>query len=112
MQEYITDTEYKTVLEDISIKLKEGKNNELMEMVDALITDAKTSTHFIDRTYLGGVKEKKRLSRIEEIEGMLLKMTGEQVDNVHRYTMDEYDEPNHEAEALEAIVRLSRNSTV
>ena len=39
---------------------------------------------------------------------MLEQMTSEQIDNVHCYTVNEFDEPNHEAKALEAIVRLSR----
>ena len=39
---------------------------------------------------------------------MLEQMTSEQIDNVHCYTVNEFDEPNHEAEALEAIVRLSK----
>ena len=48
------------------------------------------------------------MNRISEINDMLLKMTNTQIENVHRYTVDEYDEPNHEAEALNAIMSLSR----
>ena len=35
-------------------------------------------------------------------------MTDEQLGNVHEYTSDEFEEPNHEAEALNAVIRLSR----
>ena len=39
---------------------------------------------------------------------MLNNMNNEQVDNVYVYAVNEYDEPNHEAVALDAIIRLSR----
>ena len=35
-------------------------------------------------------------------------MTDEQLGNVHEYISDEFEEPNHEAEALNAVIRLSR----
>lgn len=49
-----------------------------------------------------------RLEKISDIEDMLDKMSDEQVMNVHTYTTDEYKEPNHEAVALDAIIKLSR----
>ena len=45
-----------------------------------------------------------------DINRMLTEMSLEQIDNVHKYASDEYDEPNHEAEALEAIMELSRKN--
>lgn len=49
------------------------------------------------------------MNRIAQINEMLSNMNNTQIENVHRYTADEYDEPDHEAEALKAIVSLSRN---
>ena len=65
----------------------------------------------IDRAYIGSLKEKKRTTQINDICRMLLGMTPQQVENVHKYTSDEYIEPNHEAEALEAILQISRKHT-
>ena len=39
---------------------------------------------------------------------MLGEMTAQQVQNVYKYTSDEYIEPNHEAVALEAIMQISK----
>lgn len=52
--------------------------------------------------------QKERSEKILDIGDMLSKMSDEQVDNVHIYTTDEYKEPNHEAVALDAIIKLSR----
>ena len=49
-----------------------------------------------------------RIDKITDIHEMLDEMSDEQVENVHVYTADEYKEPNHEAVALDAIIRLSR----
>lgn len=49
-----------------------------------------------------------RETKITDIGKMLQNMSDEQVDNVHEYTVDEYQEPNHEAVALRAIIDLSR----
>ena len=49
-----------------------------------------------------------RQKKIIQIEEMLNEMSDEQINNVHVYTTDEYKEPNHEAVALDAIVKLSR----
>ena len=77
-------------------------------MFELIMRDLEENYKYIDRTYIGQVKIKKRLTKISEITTMLEKMTSEQIDNVHCYTVNEFDEPNHEAEALEAIVRLSK----
>ena len=45
----------------------------------------------IDKEYMGNLKEKRRISQIADID-----------------STDEYIEPNHEAEALEAIMQISR----
>ena len=58
--------------------------------------------------YIEKLKEKKRLSRIADIDRMLEEMSLKQIENVYKYAQDEYDEPNHEAEALKAIMQLSR----
>lgn len=110
MEEYITDDEFQTVLEDIVYKLDNGDLESVSSMLKAMIEDADKEEHFIDRTYIGTVKAKKKKSRIEDIAGMLERMSDKQVENVHRYTMDELDEPNHEAEALDAIMKLSRRT--
>lgn len=47
-------------------------------------------------------------AKIEEIVEKVTQMTDEQLGNVHEYTSDEFEEPNHEAEALNAVIRLSR----
>ena len=54
------------------------------------------------------ISEKERKEKIGEIVMKLQDMTDEQLVNVHTYTVDEYDEPNHEAVALDAIIQLSR----
>ena len=64
----------------------------------------------IDQAYRTSVKAKRRMTKIEDITSMLGKMSDEQLENVHKYTVDEYNEPNHEAEALEAIIQMSRKA--
>lgn len=107
MKEYITDTEFITLMEDLQNKIKNENFGECKSMINRMIKDIKNKERYIDRTYIGAVKERKRTNRISQINDMLKKMSNEQVANVHRYTVDEYDEPNHEAEALKAIVNLS-----
>lgn len=108
MNEYITDKDLLTLLEDIDDKLQNNKVTECKSMLEQIMQDSKQPEKYIDRTYIDTVKARKRVNRIAEINEMLMKMSNEQIDNVHRYTIDEYDEPNHEAEALKAIVNLSR----
>ena len=111
MEKYITDKELVTLLEDIEDKLQKNEVRECKSMLKQIMQDSEEQEKYIDRTYIGSVKARKRVNRITEINEMLSKMTNEQVDNVHRYTSDEYDEPNHEAEALKAIVDLSRKES-
>ena len=77
----------------------------LIESVDALNQPQQKE---IDRDYIGSLREKKRVSQIGDIRRMLDEMTAQQVENVYKYTSDEYIEPNHEAEALEAILQISK----
>ena len=49
-----------------------------------------------------------RNATIGEIACLLAGMNDDQLQNMHTYAVDEYREPNHEAEALEAVVQLSR----
>ena len=64
----------------------------------------------IDQAYRTCVKAKRRMTKIDDITSMISKMSDEQLENVHKYTVDEYNEPNHEAEALEAIIRISKKA--
>lgn len=111
MNEYITENDLLTLLEDIDDKLQNNKVEECQIMLEQIMQDSKQQEKYIDRTYIGNVKARKRVNRIAEINEMLIKMSNEQIDNVHHYTIDEYDEPNHEAEALKAIVNLSRRES-
>ena len=112
MQDYIKPEQFSTLLTDIHQKLDHGEVTECKKMLGQMLEDAKEQETYIDRTYIGNLKRKKRCSRIEDINRMLETMSLEQIDNVHKYTSDEYIEPNHEAEALEVIMSLSRKSRI
>lgn len=107
-KEYIGTEQFVSLLTDIRQKIGQGKIAECDEMLRRMLDDAEAQERYIDRTYLGDLKERKRCSKIKDIDRILAEMSLEQVSNVHKYTSDEYDEPNHEAEALEAVIRLSR----
>lgn len=108
MEEYITEAEFQTLMEEILEMLKNQEITECKQLLEQVMKDAEENEKYIDHTYIGQVKSKKRLTKIAEITTMMEQMTNEQIDNVHCYTVNEFDEPNHEAEALEAIVRLSK----
>lgn len=112
MEEYITDEQFQTLLEDVVYKLENHQIDELIAMVEQMLADADSQEKFIDRTYIGNLKAKKRQTKIDDVISMLQKMSDEQVDNVHNYATDEYSEPNHEAIALKAIVDLSKGKKV
>ena len=57
---------------------------------------------------MSSLTKQERTAKIEEIVDKVTQMTDEQLGNVHEYTSDEFEEPNHEAEALNAVIRLSR----
>ena len=57
---------------------------------------------------MSSLTKQERTAKIEEIVEKVTQMTAEQLGNVHEYTSDEFEEPNHEAEALNAVIRLSR----
>lgn len=107
-REYIQTDQFTSLLKDIIRKLSEGEVSECEDMLRQILDDTGSQSSYIDRTYIGNLKEKKRSTKIEDINRMLQGMSLEQIENVRKYTSDEYDEPNHEAEALEAIIQLSR----
>ena len=52
-----------------------------------------------------------RSATIGEITCLLAGMNDDQLHNMHTYAVDEYREPNHEAEALEAVKSGCREAT-
>ena len=52
--------------------------------------------------------KQERSKKIGDIVEKVTQMSDEQLGNVHEYTSDEFIEPNHEAEALNAVIQLSR----
>ena len=57
---------------------------------------------------MSSLTKQERTAKIEEIVEKVTQMTDEQLGNIHEYTSDEFEEPNHEVEALNAVIRLSR----
>ncbi len=110
--EYIQAEQVTSFLTDIQQKIEQGKIGECSEMLTRMLSDATTQDGYIDRTYIGNLNERKRSTKIREIDRMLAQMSLVQIENVRKYASDEYDEPNHEAEALEAIITLSRRKTI
>ena len=107
-KKYLSEEALTMLLTDIRENIEAGDIEKctrlLVESVDAL---NQPQHEEIDRAYIGSLREKKRMAQIEDIRRMLGKMTAQQVQNVYKYTSDEYIEPNHEAEALEAIMQIS-----
>ena len=54
---------------------------------------------------MSSLTKQERTAKIGEIVEKVTQMTDEQLGNVHEYTSDEFEEPNHEAEALNAVIR-------
>ena len=52
--------------------------------------------------------KQERTAKIGDIVEKVTQMTDEQLGNVYEYTADEFAEPNHEAEELNAVIQLSR----
>ena len=107
-KEYITDNELRTLVEDLMHKIENGDIDQVKSDLTKVLSDSQTEDRYIDRTYISKVKDQRRLTKIAEITAMLNDMNNEQVDNVHVYVVNEYDEPNHEAIALDAIIKLSK----
>lgn len=103
MREFISTEELSAVIADLREKIAAGKIEECDGLLERLLADGE-----IDKAYLDNLKEKKRNTRISDINRMLSEMSLRQLDNVRKYVSDEYDEPDHEAEALNAIIQLSR----
>ena len=112
-KEYITAESLEVLLSDIRQNMESGNLEEcthlLIKSVDSLEQPQQAEKgKEIDRAYIGNLREKKRTFQIKDVWRMLKEMTPQQVENVHKYVSDEYIEPNHEAEALEAILQISR----
>ncbi len=105
---YIQTEQFESLLKDIIQKLLDGEISECEGMLRKILEETVSTGKCIDRTYIGCLNERKRSTRIADINRMLGEMSLLQIENVRKYTSDEYDEPNHEAEALEAIIKLSR----
>lgn len=107
-KEYITEQELQNLMEDLVYKLENEDTGQITAYLNQLITDSRTKERYIDRTYLTRLKNKKRETKIAEITSLLRDMDNDQIENVRVYAVDEYDEPNHEAAALDAIIKLSK----
>ena len=111
-KEYITDSELKTLVEDLMSKIESGDIEQVKDDLHQVLSDAENRERYIDRTYLSKVKDQRRLTKIAAITAILNEMNSDQVDNVYTYVVNERDEPNHEAVALDAIIKLSREQRV
>lgn len=60
------------------------------------------------RKKMGVLTNQERKAKIGDIVEKVTQMSDEQLGNVHEYTSDEFNEPNHEAVALNAVIQLSR----
>ena len=60
------------------------------------------------RCIMSTLTKQERSKKIGDIVEKVTQMSDEQLGNVHEYTSDEFIEPNHEAEALNAVIQLSR----
>ena len=60
------------------------------------------------RCIMSALTKQERSKKIGDIVEKVTQMSDEQLGNVHEYTSDEFIEPNHEAEALNAVIQLSR----
>ena len=60
------------------------------------------------RKKMGVLTNQERKAKIGDIVEKVTQMSDEQLGNVHEYTTDEVNEPNHEAVALNAVIQLSR----
>lgn len=105
---YITDRELRILIEDLMCKIETGDLTQVKTDLAQVLSDAQSGERYIDRTYISKIKDQRRLTKIAEITAMLNDMNNEQIDNVHVYVVNEHDEPNHEAVALEAIIKLSK----
>ena len=107
MKGYISTDKYLSALAELQQRLEEGKMDECEKIVNDMILSANEEQDEITKEYLDKLTERKKATRIADINRMLTEMSMKQVENVHKYTSDEYDEPNHEAEALDVIMNLS-----
>ncbi len=108
INEYIADRDFQNLMEDLIQKIESGSAAEVKQYLERLLTDSRTQEHYIDRTYMSKIRDQKRKTKIAEITSLLKNMNDEQLENIRVYTADEYAEPNHEAVALSAVIRLSK----
>lgn len=107
-REYITGRELQHLVEDLMLKIEKGNIEQVQGDLNQVLEDTRSQERYIDRTYIAKVKDQRRLTKIAEITKMLKDMDSDQIDNVYVYVVNEHDEPNHEAVALDAIIKLSR----
>ena len=110
MSEYITKDEVSELLISILYRVEQGNIEECADFLTHALSDINESKLDIDRKYIVHMNEKRKKNRIDDIDRLLKEMTLQQIENVHKYASDEYDEPNHEAEALDAIIQLSKKN--
>jgi len=110
MKEFISTEELTSILTDIRQKIGKGEIAECDDMVRQMLADMQTQGTDLTKEYLDGLMERKKSTKIEDINRLLAGMSISQLENVYKYTADEYDEPNHEAEALDAIIHLSQKA--
>ena len=60
MNEYITENDLLTLLEDIDDKLQNNKVEECQTMLEQIMQDSKQQEKYIDRTYIGNVKKESK----------------------------------------------------
>ena len=57
---------------------------------------------------MGVLTKQERKAKIRDILEKVTQMSDEQLGNVHEYNSDELNEPNHDAEPINAVNQLSR----
>lgn len=108
MEKYISTEKFISVLAELQQKMADGMTEECREIVDRLLKEVGQKQEDITKGYIDQLNERRKNTRVADINRMLGEMSVTQIENVHKYTSDEYDEPNHEAEALDVIMDLSR----
>lgn len=106
----VSSLEVTDLLEELLRKLESGDIQQAEVEVNRLIDHFSKKEHCIDSTYIASVKSRKRKTTIDAIVALLHDMNDEQLENVRVYAVDEYNEPNHEATALNAIIQLSKEA--
>ena len=106
--ESISSESLAAILIDLKDKIRNGQINECDAFIEDILSGENDNGEYIDKNYISQLAERKRNTRIDNIERMLNEMTLRQINNVYKYVSDEFDEPDHESQALDAIIKLSR----